>query len=448
MPPVCRTGGAPRERYLTGTLPGTGGRIRDAPDDFLVEEIPLSPPEGSGEHLYVRIEKRGLPTLEAARRLGVPERDIGLAGMKDARAMARQWLSFRSPGGEAERRLAREEDSAGPALRVLDVTRGRAKLRRGAHRGNRFEIRIRETVPGGAEKARAILGVLAGRGVPNAFVDQRFGARGDSAEVGRALALGDAARTLSFLLGREGGGEMSAWLREARRRFGAGDFEGARRLYPGGWKAERAVLARLSKGEPPGGALRAIPRRERLLFASAFQAALFNACLARRLAGEAMDRLFAGDVVYHHRTGKDRRIGDPAGEAEAALRFEVSPAGPLFGERTLEAGGEAGRIEAEILRAFGIAREAAAAGLARLGARGGRRPYRVQIEGAGVEEKKGEEEEKEGPDLLLRFTLPPGAYATEVLREVMKTAPPVGEEPRLAGAEEAENSLRGRGGMA
>ena len=106
MPPVCRTDGAPRERYLTDALPGTGGRIRDAPDDFLVEEIPLSPPEGGGEHLYVRIEKRGLPTLEAARllgwRLGVPERDIGLAGMKDTRAVARQWLSFRSPGGAAE----------------------------------------------------------------------------------------------------------------------------------------------------------------------------------------------------------------------------------------------------------------------------------------------------------------------------------------------------------
>ncbi|MDP6484765.1 MAG: tRNA pseudouridine(13) synthase TruD, partial [Nitrospinota bacterium] len=96
---------------------------------------------------------------------------------------------------------------------------------------------------------------------------------------------------------------------------------------------------------------------------------------------------------------------------------------------------------AEVLRAFGIAREAAAAGLARLGARGARRPYRVRIEGAGVEKK-------EGADLLLRFTLPPGAYATEVLREVMKTAPPVGEEPRLAGAEEAGNSLRGKGGMA
>ena len=36
----------------------------------------------------------------------------------------------------------------------------------------------------------------------------------------------------------------------------------------------------------------------------------------------------------------------------------------------------------------------------------------------------------------------------EVLREVMKTAPPVGEEPRLAGAAEAGNSLRGGGGMA
>ena len=93
---------APREppqeaRYLTEAVPGTGGRIRQEPEDFFVEELPAELPSGIGEHLYVWAEKRGIPTLEAARilarALDVPEADIGYAGMKDARAVARQWFS-------------------------------------------------------------------------------------------------------------------------------------------------------------------------------------------------------------------------------------------------------------------------------------------------------------------------------------------------------------------
>ena len=55
--------------FLTADLPGTGGKIRGRIADFVVEEIPLYEPVGAGEHLYVRIQKSGVSTHEAIRRM-------------------------------------------------------------------------------------------------------------------------------------------------------------------------------------------------------------------------------------------------------------------------------------------------------------------------------------------------------------------------------------------
>src|SRR5262249_34032446 len=70
-------------------------------DDFAVdEELPYAP-SGAGDHVFVRIEKRGTTTVDAARALaralGVRDRDIGIAGMKDRHAVTRQWLSLPPP---------------------------------------------------------------------------------------------------------------------------------------------------------------------------------------------------------------------------------------------------------------------------------------------------------------------------------------------------------------
>jgi tRNA pseudouridine13 synthase len=204
---------------------------------------------------------------------------------------------------------------------------------------------------------------------------------------------------------------------------------GALRFYPEGWKAERRVLTALVAGAAPEKALKAIPRRERVLFASALQSAIFNVCLARRLDGGACDRLLSGDVLFSHRSGKARRVGDPGKEAAALARFDVSPAGPLVGEKMLEARGEPGEMEADVLRVLGLDRGALNKGLARMGVRGGRRPYRARLRAEGVL--------AEGGDLCLRFELPSGAYATEVLREVMKV-----ESPRRARYYLRETNLR------
>jgi len=72
--------------------------IGPAPEDFVVDEIPLYAQSGVGEHVYARIEKRGYTTPAMVRAVtraaGVDERDVGYAGLKDKHAVTRQWLSL------------------------------------------------------------------------------------------------------------------------------------------------------------------------------------------------------------------------------------------------------------------------------------------------------------------------------------------------------------------
>lgn len=44
---------------------GVGGRLKERPEDFVVDELPLYQPSGQGEHLYVCVRKQGLSHHEA-----------------------------------------------------------------------------------------------------------------------------------------------------------------------------------------------------------------------------------------------------------------------------------------------------------------------------------------------------------------------------------------------
>src|SRR4051795_9204171 len=96
---------SPSLPFLTRDFPGVGGSIKNRPEDFFVQEIPLYEPVGEGEHVYCEIQKTGLATFEAIDRIAaalrVPQRDVGYAGLKDARAVTRQVLSIRGSTPEA-----------------------------------------------------------------------------------------------------------------------------------------------------------------------------------------------------------------------------------------------------------------------------------------------------------------------------------------------------------
>lgn len=166
--------------------PVLAARIRSAPEDFIVEEIDGFAASGEGEHLLLTIEKRGMNTAFAAKRIaqwaGVTELAIGYAGLKDRHALTRQRFSVHLPRRNAPDLAALQSDD----LRVLDHAWHAKKLPRGALAGNRFVLTLRDAV-GARDAVDARLHAIAARGVPNYFGEQRFGRDGNN--LGNALAM-------------------------------------------------------------------------------------------------------------------------------------------------------------------------------------------------------------------------------------------------------------------
>nr|WP_221269813.1 tRNA pseudouridine(13) synthase TruD [Deinococcus budaensis] len=172
---------------LTDT-PGTGGRLRSAAQDFRVEEVPAYPLSGEGEHLYLHLEKTGHTTAHVLRELcahlGVRDRDVGVAGLKDRHAVTTQWISVPAKYEAGAAAFALE------GVRVLEATRHGNKLGLGHLRGNRFVVRVRGAA-GSADRAAATLALLTAQGVPNYFGPQRFGLSGLNAEEGLRVLRGE-----------------------------------------------------------------------------------------------------------------------------------------------------------------------------------------------------------------------------------------------------------------
>src|SRR6478736_2923259 len=156
--------------YLTKDFPGIGGTLKQRDEDFFVQEIPIYEPSGEGEHVYCEIQKVGIPTFEAvnriARALNVSTRDIGYAGLKDAKAISRQVLSIWGTTEQAVMNLHV------PDITVQWAARHGNKLRLGHLAGNRFAIKIRNVNPTDVVKLKDPLAELQRRGMPNYFGEQ------------------------------------------------------------------------------------------------------------------------------------------------------------------------------------------------------------------------------------------------------------------------------------
>lgn len=401
-------------RYATAHIPPLPGVLKGSPGDFRVEELLAYEPSGSGDHLYVRIERQGLATFSVCRllaaALGVPERAVGYAGLNDLRALTIQTFSAEHAD---EARLERLD----PRLRVVSVSRHRNKIKLGHLKGNRFTILLAETPPGRLRDAAEALACLSQGGLPNRFGPQRFGRGGLNPALGRLLLAGDAQGFVDLLLGARRPGE-SAPAAEARARYRAGDLQGALAGLPR--SEETRILERLAAGVSPERALAAASRRYLSLLVNALQAEAFNRVLELRMGEQQPWELQAGDVAWLHRNGACFLVEDPVAEAPRAAAFEISPTGPLPGPAMLRPRGAPGQVEEAVFRELAICPEAFGCGRG-YAQKGARRPLRVPVGEAGVEQADG--------GLRFAFTLPPGAYATVLMEEIGK------EGLRLSGGE-------------
>lgn len=195
---------------------------------------------------------------------------------------------------------------------------------------------------------------------------------------------------------------------------GAPNWFGAQRFGQRGETAEqgrRLVLAG-ADGKPAKG-----PRgRRRRLYISAFQSLLFNELLARRIAEGGYRILYTGDLAQIHGHTRTFVVEDAATETARLVAGELCATGPMFGHKMRSPGpGPAADMEADVLAAHDLT-PASFAHLGKL-ALGTRRALAVPLRGF---------EMTAGDGLVwLAFDLPPGSYATAILREFMKS--PEGE---------------------
>ena len=152
-------------------------RMRSVAEDFQVDELPAFEASGEGEHLLLDIRKRGANTVAVAKQLaqwaGVQEMAVSYAGQKDRHAVTTQRFSVHLPKRVAPDLAALESDE----VHVLASTWHNRKLQRGALAGNRFKLVLRQ-VQGEQAAISERLQLVAARGLPNWFGEQRFGRDG------------------------------------------------------------------------------------------------------------------------------------------------------------------------------------------------------------------------------------------------------------------------------
>ena len=460
--------------YYVSDSDGVGGRLRDAPADFRVEELEAFDPEpvdadpGAYPHVLLRATLRGWDTNDFASAfsdaLEISRERVSWAGTKDKHAVTTQLFSVKSADPEA----VADADLSDADVSVLGRT-GRPILF-GDLAGNGFEIVVRDT--DAPENAAAVLSDLRGfagaadaatdsealpdgsvtAAVPNYFGQQRFGSRRPvTHEVGLAIVREDWKEAVLAYVGNpherepEDTQTARAYVDETE------DWQGALERLPRALGYERSMCHKLvensgaesasgqSSGRGPRDsgltpddfreAVETLPSNLQTLFVNGAQSYVFNRILSERLdRGLPFDRPVEGDVVcfkdadapgdlplpdtdrIQRVTGK--RLRTVERHCERGRAFVTAP---LVGTETELADGEPGEIAREVLDDVGLApSDFALPG--EFDSSGTRRAIQVRTE-LGVS--------RDGDDLTFDFALPKGSYATVLLREFRKNDPAV-----------------------
>ena len=370
--------------YLSASLPGIGGELRTTVDHFVVEELPLYEPDGTGQHLYINLTKSGLTTKDIQARLErllkLERNAVGFAGLKDKFARTTQTFSIpvAHPNTVNDVRATDQaivdQIAAELPVKIHWARRHGNKLKPGHLLGNRFQITVTQLALPMADalsRAEAIAELLRRRGVPNYFGSQRFGIDGANVEKGLALV-------------RQQRRERNPWLRK--------------------------------------------------FLVSAYQSYLCNLYLVRRVEAGIFDHLLLGDVAKKHETGGMFDVTDLATEQLRYDNQEISFTAPLFGAKMWMAKADAAALEEALQSAVGIDannwRQAKVNGTRRFG--------RVLLPDLTIRPKSMTAHRSADTNLLnykqtdsvqakspattleFSFSLPKGAFATVVLREFMK----------------------------
>jgi tRNA pseudouridine13 synthase len=332
----------------------TPGIIKAEPEHFQVIELPVTAPSGSGSHLWLNVQRTGMNTEFAARQIA----RVAAVAKRDV-----GYAGLKDRHAKTQQWFsipghdevdALLESLAQCGLTVLDSARHERKLRRGALAGNRFVIFVRHDA-----------------------------------------GVGSAAR--NWAADDQSVQDAVQWLRE----HGAPNYFGPQRFGFDGNNLQQAVLM-LCDGR------KVRDRHRRGLYLSAARSALFNQVLAARVHGASWNTLLPGEAAVLDGSASFFlcQQDDPA--LAARLRsFDIHPSGPMYGDDDTPALDEAARVELAAL----VGCEDLMAGLRGQRMQSARRALRVVLQDINVQSVADE-------GWWLEFSLPSGAYATSIMREI------------------------------
>jgi len=438
------------EVYASTAL-GIGGKIRQLPEDFTVEEVltdgsraQISSSKsvsvsGGGRYLLCVLVKRNWDTFLAvkavAKQLGVSPERIRTAGIKDAKAVTAQHFSVY---GVAPQQVS--------SVRIRDITVyplrfSSEKVHSNILLGNRFGIQVRAIAHSSSvieKRLRKVQSQLQSLGgLPNFFGHQRFGTvRPITHTVGKCLVRGELEEAALCFLAQHSEHEHPE-SREARQRlWRTRDFREALRYFPRKLQHECTMLAHLAKRQGDfAGAFRRLPMKLRQLFVQAYQSYLFNRFLSQRMRQNiSLSETQTGDYVV--RLDNNGLPTTPLtqvtstsirGIKQALSRGEMRLALPIVGfKQPPSSGGVQGEIEREILETEDVAPSDFQVGhMPEISASGGLRTVLTSIADSSVERPVEDQVNPSKRTVRLNFMLLRGSYATVLLREFMKTRNPI-----------------------
>jgi tRNA pseudouridine13 synthase len=169
--------------YLHDTFPRFGGIIKQIPQDFKVSEQLNIEFTQEGDYLYLYLEKEDYTTPYLSNYLktyfGIPNQ---FAGMKDRRAVTRQWFSMSHSATDQLGGLVLP-----PGVKLIDKARHSEPIRERMIAYNTFQVRVRDLPQSFGAHWPVLLKAIKEKGVPNYYGSQRFGLDGDNAIKGYQL---------------------------------------------------------------------------------------------------------------------------------------------------------------------------------------------------------------------------------------------------------------------
>jgi len=412
------------EVYATKSQ-GIGGRIRQFPEDFKVEETltdgsraqiePAVMPQisGRGRYLICVLVKRNCDTLltvqAVVKKLGLNEERVQIAGIKDARALSAQHISIGRMFPEQV-----EQVKLGSSVWLYPLRFSNEKIHSGLLFGNQFRITLRKL-----SHAESLIGeqiesvgddLLNLGGCPNFYGHQRFGTtRPITHLVGKQILHGQWEKATLTYLAKPSLNEHPESRQAREQLLKTRNYGEALRCFPFRLVYERQMLGHLARRPRDFvGAFHRLPKKLCQLFIQAYQSYLFNQFLSQRIQN--------GLPLKRSRRGEFKVRID--GEEYLAL--------PQIGYRQFVSAGEQGENEKQILEKEDIApQNFKVSAMPEIDSSGSLRTALTPLIGLNTEKPVQDDANPDKKMVSLSFTLRKGSYATIILREFMKPRNPV-----------------------